>query len=124
MKPLDASLEAGTRLAVRIGLHTGPVLIAGGGEVFGETPNIAARVQSAADPDLVVSSRPQPSAWCRACGEHGHAPPAAGGAESALLAGEGDQDLARAATTAKAGEAAGHDAAAEKRPQFLLDEAR
>src|SRR5262249_3735410 len=41
-------------LSVRIGLHTGPVVIADGGEVFGETANIAARVQSAAEPDTVV----------------------------------------------------------------------
>ena len=44
----------GTRLAVRIGMDTGPVVIADGGEVFGETANVAARVQSAAAPDTVV----------------------------------------------------------------------
>jgi class 3 adenylate cyclase/tetratricopeptide (TPR) repeat protein len=56
MGPVNAKLAAGdgTRLAVRVGMHTGPVVIADGGEVFGETPNIAARVQSAADPDTVV----------------------------------------------------------------------
>src|SRR5207247_5941939 len=56
MAPLNATLVAndGTRLAVRIGLHTGPVVIADGGEVFGETANVAARVQSAAEPDTVV----------------------------------------------------------------------
>jgi class 3 adenylate cyclase/predicted ATPase len=43
-----------TRLAVRVGLHTGPVVIADGGEVFGETANVAARVQGAAAPDTVV----------------------------------------------------------------------
>jgi len=37
-------------------MHTGPVVIADGDEVFGETPNIAARVQTAADPDTVVIS--------------------------------------------------------------------
>ncbi len=54
--PLGATLAAGdgTRLAVRIGLHTGPVVIADGGEVFGETANIAARVQGAAAPDMVM----------------------------------------------------------------------
>jgi class 3 adenylate cyclase/predicted ATPase len=58
MVPLNATLAAGdgTRLAVRIGLHTGPVVIADGGEVFGETANVAARVQGAADPDTVVIS--------------------------------------------------------------------
>jgi class 3 adenylate cyclase len=56
MEPVNARLTAGdgTRLAVRIGMHTGLVVIADGGEVFGETPNIAARVQSAAEPDTVV----------------------------------------------------------------------
>ncbi len=56
MGPLNATLAAGDgpRLGVRIGLHTGPVVIADGGEVFGETANVAARVQAAADPDTVV----------------------------------------------------------------------
>jgi class 3 adenylate cyclase/tetratricopeptide (TPR) repeat protein/energy-coupling factor transporter ATP-binding protein EcfA2 len=56
MAPLSATLSAGsgTRLAVRIGMHTGPVVIADGGEVFGETANVAARVQGAAEPDTVV----------------------------------------------------------------------
>jgi class 3 adenylate cyclase len=51
MAPVNARLAAGdgTRLAVRVGMHTGPVVIADGGEVFGETPNIAARVQGAAE---------------------------------------------------------------------------
>jgi class 3 adenylate cyclase/predicted ATPase len=54
--PLNETLAAsdGTRLAVRIGMHTGPVVIADGGEVFGETANVAARVQGAAEPDTVV----------------------------------------------------------------------
>jgi class 3 adenylate cyclase/predicted ATPase len=42
------------RLSVRVGMHTGPVVIADGGEVFGETANVAARVQAAAEPDTVV----------------------------------------------------------------------
>ncbi len=56
MAPLNATLatDARLRLAVRIGIHTGPVVIADDGEVFGETANIAARVQSAAAPDSVV----------------------------------------------------------------------
>lgn len=56
MVPLNTVFAAGggTRLAVRVGMHTGPVVIADGGEVFGETPNIAARVQSATEPDTVV----------------------------------------------------------------------
>ena len=43
-----------TSLSVRVGMHTGPVVIADGGEVFSETANVAARVQGAADPDTVV----------------------------------------------------------------------
>ncbi len=56
MVPLNATLAAddGTRLEVRIGIHTGPVVIADGGEVFGETANVAARVQSAAEPHTVA----------------------------------------------------------------------
>src|SRR5215468_6291224 len=56
MAPLSATLVAGdtTRLAVRIGMHTGSVVIADDGEVFGETANVAARVQSAAEPGTVV----------------------------------------------------------------------
>ncbi len=55
-EPVNARLVAGggTRLAARVGMHTGPVVIADGGDVFGETPNIAARVQAAAAPDTVV----------------------------------------------------------------------
>ena len=54
MVPLNATLAAGTQLAVRMGIHTGPVVIGDGGAVFGDTANIAARVQSAAEPDTVV----------------------------------------------------------------------
>jgi class 3 adenylate cyclase/tetratricopeptide (TPR) repeat protein len=56
MGPLNATLAAGdgTRLAVRIGMHTGPVVIADSGAVFGDTANVAARVQGAAEPDTVV----------------------------------------------------------------------
>jgi class 3 adenylate cyclase/tetratricopeptide (TPR) repeat protein len=56
MAPLHATVDHGARLAVRIGLHTGAVVIADGGEVFGETANIAARVQGAAEPDTVMIS--------------------------------------------------------------------
>ena len=34
-------------LSVRVGMHTRPVVIADGGEVFGETAKMAARVQGA-----------------------------------------------------------------------------
>ena len=56
MVTLNATLTAGTRLAVRIGMHTGPVVIGDDGAVFGETPKVASRVQGAADPDTVVVS--------------------------------------------------------------------
>src|SRR6185295_1640916 len=50
-------------LQVRVGIHTGPVVVGeiGAGErterlALGETPNIAARVQGVAEPDTVVMS--------------------------------------------------------------------
>ncbi len=50
--------SAGIRLQVRVGIHTGPAVVAHGGgasqDVFGDTPNIAARVQGAAEPDTVL----------------------------------------------------------------------
>ncbi len=46
------------KLSVRVGIDTGNVVIGKGGgsesEVFGDTVNIASRVQSAADPDVVI----------------------------------------------------------------------
>ena len=55
--------EHGVRLAVRIGLHTGPVVVGamgGGGRqenlALGETPNIAARLEGLAAPNTVVVS--------------------------------------------------------------------
>ncbi len=54
LAPLNATCADGTRLCVRIGMHTGPVVIADGGEVFGETANVAARVQGAAEPGTVL----------------------------------------------------------------------
>jgi hypothetical protein len=65
MVPLNARLEPqyGVRVAVRIGLHTGLVVIGemGGGNrqeqlAMGDTPNIAARLQGLAAPDTVVLS--------------------------------------------------------------------
>jgi class 3 adenylate cyclase/tetratricopeptide (TPR) repeat protein len=52
-----AEESAPTPLSVRIGIHTGLTVIADAGgkpDVFGETPNVAARVQGAAEPDSVV----------------------------------------------------------------------
>lgn len=55
--------ERGVRLVVRIGIHTGPVVvgeIGNGGRheqlALGETPNLAARLQSLARPNQVVIS--------------------------------------------------------------------
>ncbi len=65
LRTLNSRLEAehGIRLAVRVGIHTGPaVLVRTGGQEKGETlalgvtPNIAARVTAVADPDTVVIS--------------------------------------------------------------------
>ena len=57
---LGAVDELGQRLRmslqVRIGIHTGGVVISEDGDVFGETPNVAARIQTAAEPDTVVIS--------------------------------------------------------------------
>jgi class 3 adenylate cyclase len=65
MAPLNTRLEPqyGVRVAVRIGLHTGLVVIGemGGGNrqeqlAMGDTPNIAARLQGLAAPNTVVLS--------------------------------------------------------------------
>jgi class 3 adenylate cyclase/tetratricopeptide (TPR) repeat protein len=42
------------KLAVRVGLDVGPVVVDATGEVFGEAPNVAARVQGAADPGTTL----------------------------------------------------------------------
>jgi class 3 adenylate cyclase/predicted ATPase len=69
-------------LQVRIGIHTGPVVVGEmGGEgrqeqlALGETPNIAARIQGKAEPDTVVISaatqRPVAGLFeCEDCGLH------------------------------------------------------
>ncbi len=41
-------------LSARIGSETGPVVVDAAGEVFGEAPNVAARVQAAAEPGTVL----------------------------------------------------------------------
>ena len=41
-------------LAARIGLELGPVVVDASGEVFGEVPNVAARVQALAEPGSVL----------------------------------------------------------------------
>ncbi len=41
-------------LRARIGLDSGPVVVDATGEVFGDTPNVAARALATADPDTIV----------------------------------------------------------------------
>jgi class 3 adenylate cyclase/predicted ATPase len=41
-------------LSARIGIETGPVVVDATGEVFGDAPNVAARVQAAAEPGSVL----------------------------------------------------------------------
>jgi class 3 adenylate cyclase len=41
-------------LTARIGIELGPVVVDAAGEVFGDAPNVAARVQAAADPASVL----------------------------------------------------------------------
>lgn len=41
-------------LAVRVGIHAGPVVIGDDAEVYGDVPNVAARVQAAAEPGMVL----------------------------------------------------------------------
>ena len=59
---LNDSLERefGKRISVRIGIHTGEVMVRTEGgdteKIFGETPNVAARVQSSAEPNTVCIS--------------------------------------------------------------------
>lgn len=84
MEPLNVRLaqERAIRLAVRVGIHTGPVVVGamgGGGRqeqlALGDTPNIAARLQGLAAPNTVVVSA---ATWaliegfftCQALGEH------------------------------------------------------
>jgi len=62
IKQLSDSLEVqfGKRIALRIGIHTGEVMVrqeAGdSSNIFGETPNIAARVQSASEANAVCAA--------------------------------------------------------------------
>jgi class 3 adenylate cyclase len=66
LKPLSCRLEqeVGAQLAVRLGIHTGLVIVGdiGAGErrrslALGATPNLAAQLQSLAEPDTVVISK-------------------------------------------------------------------
>ena len=44
-------------LSARIGLESGPVVVEAAGEVFGDAPNVAARVQAAAEPGSILVTR-------------------------------------------------------------------
>jgi class 3 adenylate cyclase/predicted ATPase len=44
-------------LSARIGIESGPVVVEASGEVFGDAPNVAARVQAAAEPGAVLVTR-------------------------------------------------------------------
>ncbi len=66
LQELNVHLERdrGLRLTARLGIHTGPVVVGtiGGGTrheqlAMGETPNLAARIQSFAQPNTVLISR-------------------------------------------------------------------
>jgi class 3 adenylate cyclase/predicted ATPase len=84
MEPLNTQLaqERGMRLAVRVGIHTGPVVVGamgGGGRqeqlALGDTPNLAARLQGLAAPNTVVVSAAtlgliEGFFTCQALGEH------------------------------------------------------
>ena len=75
-------LPPGERLSVRLGAHTGPVVVdaVGAGErheslALGETPNIAARLQSLAEPDAFLISTATHALisghfHCKALGSH------------------------------------------------------
>lgn len=43
-------------LSVRVGIDTGPVVVGGDGEVYGDAANVAARVQALAAPDTVLAT--------------------------------------------------------------------
>jgi class 3 adenylate cyclase/ribosomal protein L40E len=57
-----AAEQIAVQLAVRVGIHTGSVVVGQGGgkeaDVFGDAPNIASRVQAVAAPDTVVITAP------------------------------------------------------------------
>jgi class 3 adenylate cyclase/tetratricopeptide (TPR) repeat protein len=46
--------KSAPELLARIGVESGPVVVEGTGEVFGDAPNVAARVQAAAEPGSVL----------------------------------------------------------------------
>ena len=68
--------DFGIRLAIRIGIHTGLVVVGAeaGGAPYGQlavgaTPNLAAKLHGLAAPETVVISRPRMT-WCRGISSH------------------------------------------------------
>ena len=57
-------------LNARIGIEIGPVVIDAAGEIYGEAPNVAARVQALAEPGTVVvtAQGAAPDRWLVCCG--------------------------------------------------------
>jgi class 3 adenylate cyclase len=49
-----SAAKGAPQLSARIGLESGPVVVEATGEVFGEAPNVAARVQGLAEPGTVL----------------------------------------------------------------------
>jgi len=54
--PAMSALHA-PKLAVRVGVHSGAVVLGEDGELYGEVANVAARVQTAAEPDTMLITR-------------------------------------------------------------------
>ena len=56
LSDLNASNAASgaPELSARVGIQSGPVVVEASGEVFGDAPNVAARVQAAAEPGSVL----------------------------------------------------------------------
>ena len=50
----SSGVKGAPQLSARIGLESGPVVVDGTGEVFGEAPNVAARVQALSEPGAVL----------------------------------------------------------------------
>ncbi len=84
-------------LSARIGLECGPVVVDATGEVFGEAPNVAARVQAAAEPGTVLVTASRAAADRRAVRRRG-------------------QGRARTQGRAGAGRALSHRARERRRP--------
>ncbi len=58
--------QGAPELSARIGIESGPVVVEATGEVFGDAPNVAARVQAAAEPGSVLITAERAAAGRRA----------------------------------------------------------